>query len=121
MVWPALLTLLIVGATIALPIENSAFACDPTEDCSRCLASAFGHCITYGNDPLCEARKQACRQAAPPALPPSANPLGPGGLVVPGLPVGPPGSSGIGAPRQNLVPVRAYMRSANIPPPIVGA
>jgi hypothetical protein len=41
-----------------------ALACDPNEECSRCLASASGHCITYGNDPVCEARKLACQREA---------------------------------------------------------
>jgi hypothetical protein len=33
--------------------------CYSQEDCSRCLVSAFGHCIQQGNDPVCEARKAA--------------------------------------------------------------
>jgi hypothetical protein len=30
-----------------------------TRDCNKCLASAFGHCITHGNDPFCESAKAA--------------------------------------------------------------
>jgi Domain of unknown function (DUF4157) len=40
---------------------HPALACDPNEDCSTCLASAFGHCIQEGNDPRCEVRKAACQ------------------------------------------------------------
>jgi hypothetical protein len=28
-------------------------------ECNKCIASAFGHCITHGNDPFCEAAKAA--------------------------------------------------------------
>ena len=40
---------------------SAALACDPNEECSRCIASAFNHCIQHGNDPICEARKKACQ------------------------------------------------------------
>jgi hypothetical protein len=38
-----------------------ALSCNPNEECNRCLVSAFNHCIKQGNDPICEARKAACR------------------------------------------------------------
>jgi hypothetical protein len=71
--------------------EVAAQACDPNEECNRCLASAFGHCITHGNDPICEARKAACRTpVVGPAITAPGTPLGPGGVLGPGGPgVGP--------------------------------
>jgi hypothetical protein len=36
-------------------------ACDPNEECSKCLLSIFGHCKQRGNDPACEIRKKACQ------------------------------------------------------------
>jgi Domain of unknown function (DUF4157) len=62
-------------------------ACDPNEECSRCLASAFGNCITHGNDPICEARKAACR-VAPPVVNTPGSPFAPGGLLGHGGPMG---------------------------------
>lgn len=44
---------------------SSASACNPNEDCNRCLVSAFNHCIQRGNDPICEARKKACQVGGP--------------------------------------------------------
>ncbi len=40
-------------------------ACDPNEQCRRCLVSAFGRCIQRGNDPVCELRKKTCQTAGP--------------------------------------------------------
>lgn len=62
-------------------------ACDPNEECNRCLASAFDHCITTGNDPVCEARKAAC-QIAPPVVNTPGSPFGPGGPLQQGGPLG---------------------------------
>ena len=62
-----------------ITIGRQSFACDPNEDCSRCLASAFNHCITHGNDPVCEARKLAC-QRAPAIVNTPGSPFGPGAL-----------------------------------------
>lgn len=36
-------------------------ACDPNENCRRCLVSVFGKCHQRGNDQACEARKAACQ------------------------------------------------------------
>jgi hypothetical protein len=36
--------------------------CTPSHDsreCNRCLVSILGHCVSYGNDPDCEASKAA--------------------------------------------------------------
>src|SRR5262245_55052494 len=66
---------------------SAAFACDPNEECNRCLASAFGKCITRGNDPVCEARKKAC-QVAPPVVNTPGSPFGPGGPLQQGGPMG---------------------------------
>ncbi len=63
-----------------------AWSCDPNEECNRCLASAFGHCIQRGNDPVCEARKRAC-QVAPPIVNTPGSPMGPGGPLGQGGPV----------------------------------
>jgi hypothetical protein len=67
----------------------------PANAGNRCLASAFGNCITSGNDPVCEARKLACQTTGggpgSPAGP--GGPFGPGG---PGSPFGPP--TGPGSP-----------------------
>jgi hypothetical protein len=65
---------------------RSANACDPNESCNRCLASAFGHCIQRGNDPICEARKATC-QVAPPIVNTPGSPFGPGGPLAPGGPI----------------------------------
>ena len=65
---------------------SESFACDPNEECHRCLASAFGHCIQSGNDPVCEARKAACR-IAPPVVNTPGSPFGPGGPLAPGGPI----------------------------------
>jgi len=73
-------------ALIAFDIQ-SALACDPNEECSKCLASAFGHCITTGNDPVCEARKLAC-QRAPAVVNTPGSPFGPGGPLAQGGPAG---------------------------------
>jgi uncharacterized protein DUF4157 len=66
-------------------------ACDPNEACNRCLASAFGHCITHGNDPVCEARKAACHvPVVGPVITGPGMPMGPGGPLGPGGPgIGP--------------------------------
>ena len=45
--------------------------CDPNEECSRCIVpNPFGGCIQYGNDPMCEIRKAACRNNVPLPFPP---------------------------------------------------
>jgi len=64
-----------------------AFACDPNEECNRCLVSAFGHCIQHGNDPICEARKKAC-QISPGATDSPISPFQPGGPLGRGGPGG---------------------------------
>lgn len=46
---------------------SSASACDPNEECNRCLVSGFGGCLVRGNDPACEIRKAACNTAGPAA------------------------------------------------------
>ena len=66
---------------------NSALACDPNEECHRCLVSAFNHCVQSGNDPICEARKKAC-QVAPPVVNTPGSPFGPGGPFQQGGPLG---------------------------------
>jgi hypothetical protein len=53
-----------IATIFVLTILSRAYACDPNEECNRCLASAFGHCITHGNDPICETRKGVCQQCA---------------------------------------------------------
>ncbi len=53
-----------------LYFASEASACDRNEECNRCIASAFGHCIQHGNDPICEARKAAC-----PVIPGPLNPF----------------------------------------------
>jgi hypothetical protein len=53
--------LLLVAILQMLFLILPAQACDRNEDCSRCVASAFGHCVAHGNDPSCEARKAACK------------------------------------------------------------
>jgi hypothetical protein len=68
----------------ALPL--GALACDPNEECSRCLVSAFGRCIQRGNDPICEMRKKAC-QVAPPIVNTPGSPFGPGGPLARGGPI----------------------------------
>ena len=74
--------------TILLTMNvSSVRACDPNEECSRCLASAFNHCIQHGNDPVCEARKVAC-QRAPVIVDTPGSPFGPGGPLAPGGPIG---------------------------------
>lgn len=77
--------------SVLLATCSPALACDPHENCNRCLASAFGHCITHGNDPACEARKAVCQvPVAGPILTAPLTPLGPGGILGPGGPgVGP--------------------------------
>src|SRR6516225_11957639 len=61
---------------VAALYTSASLACDPNEECNRCLASAFGNCITRGNDPVCEARKAAC-QVAPPVVNTPGSPFGP--------------------------------------------
>jgi Domain of unknown function (DUF4157) len=82
---------LLVAATLSFGITalfgTAAKACDPNEECSRCLASTFGHCITHGNDPICEARKKAC-QVAPAVVNTPGSPFGPGGPLQQGGPMG---------------------------------
>jgi|SRR5271166_3224818 len=84
-------TSLLSAALLSFLFSRAAFACDPHEECNRCLASAFGHCITRGNDPICEARKAACQvPVVGPAITGPGTPLGPGGVLGPGGPgVGP--------------------------------
>ena len=72
---------------LAAPHGSGARACDPNEECNRCLASAFGHCIQRGNDPICEARKATC-QVAPPLANTPGSPFGPGGPLQQGGPMG---------------------------------
>ena len=63
-----------------------AIACDPNENCNRCLVSAFGRCQMRGNDPVCEARKVACRvPAVGPVIVAPGTPLGRGGPGIPGV------------------------------------
>jgi hypothetical protein len=71
-------------------MSSVALACDPHEDCSRCLVSTFGNCQVHGNDPACEIRKAACQvPVVGPAIT-GPGPLGPGGVLGPGGPgVGP--------------------------------
>jgi hypothetical protein len=64
-----------------------ALACDPNEECSQCLVSAFGNCTVRGNDPVCEARKLGC-QRAPAVVNTPGSPFGPGGPLAPGGPIG---------------------------------
>jgi uncharacterized membrane protein len=66
--------------------NQASFACDPNENCSKCLVSVFGKCKVRGNDPQCEARKLICRRAGPVADLPGM-PTGPGGPLAPGGPV----------------------------------
>src|SRR5262252_174202 len=63
-----------VFLVLFIAVQETALAgCDPNEECSRCLLSRpsvhipfnsgnTGGCIQHGNDPICEARKAACRQ-----------------------------------------------------------
>ncbi len=62
-----------------------AAACDPNENCSRCLVSIFGRCQHRGNDPVCEARKLAC-QRVPQLVDVPGSPFGPGGIAASGGP-----------------------------------
>jgi hypothetical protein len=82
----------VIGTLLSTVAASGVLACDPNESCNRCLASAFGHCITQGNDPICEARKAACRNLPPPVVNMPGSPFGqggpfqqggPGGLTVP--------------------------------------
>jgi hypothetical protein len=73
-------------AAVLLGCSRTAFACDPNEDCNRCLASAFNHCIQHGNDPVCEVRKRAC-QVAPPVVNTPGSPIAPGGPLGQGGPI----------------------------------
>ena len=72
---------------IAALASRQAQACDPNESCNRCLVSAFGHCVTSGNDPICEARKKAC-QISPGATSLPGSPFGTGEPLAPGGPLG---------------------------------
>jgi len=67
---------------------TSALACDPNEDCSRCLVDKPFNmgCEIRGNDPICEARKKAC-QISPPIVNTPGSPFGPGGPLASGGPV----------------------------------
>jgi hypothetical protein len=67
------------------------YACDPNENCRRCLVSAFGKCHHRGNDPACEARKKACQvPVVGPIITGPGSPFGPGGVLGPGGPgIGP--------------------------------
>jgi hypothetical protein len=77
---------LVFALFVLMTWSISALACDPNEECSSCLASAFGHCIQHGNDPVCEVRKRAC-QVAPPIVNTPGSPFGPGGPLQQGGPV----------------------------------
>src|SRR6266511_797682 len=70
-------------------VSGFAYACDPHENCRKCLVSAFGKCKVRGNDPVCEARKAKC-QKIPFEIPgdpfASGGPLGKGGPGLPGVP-----------------------------------
>jgi Domain of unknown function (DUF4157) len=70
----------IITLAIILCVSCRANACNPNEECSKCIASAFGHCIQHGNDPVCEARKAACR-VAPPIVDIPGSPLAPSPLT----------------------------------------
>lgn len=62
-VWRRLLMLCTFGICFA---GDTALACNPNEECHTCLIhNPFGGCIQGGNDPLCEARKSACRKLPP--------------------------------------------------------
>jgi hypothetical protein len=52
--------LLLIPISVVAAV-SSARACDPNEECHRCLASVLGNCVTYGNDPVCEVRKADCQ------------------------------------------------------------
>ena len=78
---------MLAAVTLAIFLITPVYACDPNEECNRCLASAFGHCITHGNDPICEARKAAC-QVAPPVVNTPGSPFAPGGVLGQGGPGG---------------------------------
>ena len=83
----SLLVALQLGFLMLLTAINWAFACDPNENCYRCLVSAFNHCIQHGNDPVCEARKKAC-QTSPGATDFPISPFQPGGPLGRGGPAG---------------------------------
>src|SRR5262245_17829614 len=83
---PKLAALLGLLALIAIHTAP-ARACDPNEECSRCLVSTFGHCVQHGNDPVCEARKLAC-QRAPAVVNTPGSPFAPGGPLAQGGPLG---------------------------------
>ncbi|RVJ77338.1 DUF4157 domain-containing protein [Sinorhizobium medicae] len=77
------LKLLCMTAILGLAYIAPAWAqCDPNENCNRCLVSAFGKCLTRGNDPVCEARKLSCQRFGNAPLSPSG-PLGPFGPTGP--------------------------------------
>jgi uncharacterized membrane protein len=78
---------IIVPLLLSLLYSINASACDPKENCNRCLVSIFGHCKVRGNDPVCEARKAACPVPV----------IGPG-VTAPGMPMGPGGVLGPGGP-----------------------
>ncbi|MGO7675073.1 DUF4157 domain-containing protein [Rhizobium ruizarguesonis] len=78
--------LLIFNSVLLTLSSTISFGCDPNEDCNRCLASAFGSCITHGNDPVCEVRKKAC-QISPPLADAPGSPFGPGGPLAKGGPL----------------------------------
>ncbi|SEP49467.1 protein of unknown function [Methylobacterium sp. ap11] len=67
-------------------LPSTVLACDPNENCRRCLISAFGNCIKEGNDPICEARKKTC-QIIPQLVDTPGSPFGPGGIAASGGPV----------------------------------
>jgi len=72
--------------TLLLHLPAPVYACDPNENCRRCLVSLMGRCRHHGNDPVCEARKAACPiPGVGPVITGPGSPLQPGG---PGL-VGP--------------------------------
>jgi hypothetical protein len=73
-------------ALFAAAYSTASLACDPNEECKRCLVSTFGKCIKEGNDPVCELRKKAC-QIAPPIVDTPGSPFGPGGPLQQGGPL----------------------------------
>lgn len=63
-------------------ISNFSFACDPNEECNKCLVKKpFGGCFIRGNDPECEARKKACQIFPPLAVTIFNGPLFKGGVI----------------------------------------
>lgn len=79
-----LLIILAQWLLIFIILSTEVLACDPNEECNRCLLSAFGHCVQRGNDPVCEARKKICQDGGPVApiiIDTPGSPLRPGGPI----------------------------------------